>query len=260
MFPVTTIRSRLGPLFASWLESRAQASIREKPALWDWLEWYKERTSSTGCSYGDYLALYNYVRIHKPREVLECGTGLSTVVLAYALMENEREHGLSWRLTSLEENREYYELARKSLPEELAGDSRVRLVLSDIVEDSYELFRGVRYKDVPQAPYDFVFVDGPRKLADPEEKPLTFDFDFIRVVLASDRPVGAMIDTRTSTAYVCSLLFPTHFRYDYVRKLGVVLPATRRDIGDTKSVVARAMARHAFRRPPLRQIINASYQ
>lgn len=256
---LTAIRARVGPRFASWLEARAQKQIERHATLVDWLGRYKKRSSSTGCSYSDYLALYTYVRTYKPQEVLECGTGFSTLVLAYALMENERDYGLPWRLTSLEENPEYYELARKSLPAELVADPRIQLLLSGVVEDTYELFRGVRYKDTPEAQYDFVFVDGPHYLTDPSKKPLAFDLDFINIVQRSTIPVGAIVDTRTSTEFVFSLVFPEHFRYDHVRKLGIVRPVMPADMADTRAIVSRAMHRRAFKKPSLWQTIFAQY-
>ena len=48
-------------------------------------------TAVTGASYSDYLTLYEQVKSFKPKEILECGTGITTVVLAQALLENARE-------------------------------------------------------------------------------------------------------------------------------------------------------------------------
>src|SRR3546814_15369311 len=64
-------------------------------------------------SYSDYLTLYEQVRAHRPREILECGTGISTVVLAQALRENAAEIGQApGRVTSMEDDPDWQD--RKS--------------------------------------------------------------------------------------------------------------------------------------------------
>ena len=197
---------------------------------------------------------------HKPQAVLECGTGFSTVVIAQALRENEEEFGIhNWRLVSMEENTHYHEAAVKSLPLPLKNDARLEIVLSEAVEDTYEFFRGVRYREVPKGMYDFVFVDGPDLMVSPANQPLTFNYDFVKLVSESDHPIGALIDTRVSTCFVYSLLFPEKFRYDYLRKVGIVEPVTKKDLADAKKIVARAMARREFSRPPIWQLIQGGY-
>ncbi len=46
------------------------------------------QTISSGASAIRYKALYEYVKKHKPKEILECGSGVTTVVLAQAIKEN----------------------------------------------------------------------------------------------------------------------------------------------------------------------------
>lgn len=254
-----SIRHSLGSFIRRYIEDRAERIIKSRPLLKKYLEDYARTSSSTGCGYSDYLLLYNWIRDHKPQEVLECGTGFSTVVLAAALKENEKEYGIPWRLVSMEENKEYYDMACRSFPQELKNDSRVEIILSPAVEDTYEFFRGVRYKDIPKRSYDFIFVDGPNFMTDPKKHPLTFNFDLVDIVRQSEKPVSAIIDTRTSTCFVYSLLFPEKFRYDYLRKVGVVYFVTKNDLADARKIVANAMSRHAFRRPPLGALLRGRY-
>lgn len=177
--------------------------------------------------------------------------------MAHALKENEKEYGIRGRVTSMEESEEYYQTAVKLLPESIKDYAEI--VLSPALEDTYEFFRGVRYRDIPDRPYDFVFVDGPSYLTDPGGDILAFDFDLISVVKKSGKPVSALIDTRTSTCFVYSLLFGDKFKYDYIRKVGIVEPCTKSDLLSAKAIVARAMKKHAFRRPSLLKCIRASY-
>lgn len=131
--------------------------------------------------------------------------------------------------------------------------------MSPAIEDTYEFFRGVRYKEIPKRAYDFVFVDGPDLMLNPARKPLAFDYDFVHLVRESDHPISAFVDTRVSTCFVYSLLFPGKFRYDYLRRVGIVAPVTRADLADSRNIVSRAMDNHGFRRPPLVSLITGRY-
>lgn len=188
---------------------------------------YLQKTGSTGCDTSDYYCLYQYIREKKPIEVLELGTGASTVVIAHALFENHKEGGLQGRVTSLEDIPKYYEMAKSLFPEKY--NVYADLVHSESIVDFHEMFRGVRYKNVPERQYDFVFIDGPNyTLSDGE---ITFDLDFIHIVKKSDKPVTAFIDKRFTTCYVLEQVFgEEHFSFDYLNGLGKVSSVTKKDI------------------------------
>lgn len=230
------------------VERQAEKTIKGLP-LWPLLKTYLDRSASTGCSFSDYLVLYNYVREHKPREVLECGTGASSVVLAHALFENHRQYGIKGRVASMEEHRRYHETAVTLFPVELREYAEI--FLSPAVEVTRDFFRGARYKEVPKRQYDFVFVDGPDFMTNPKFSPMAFDYDLVDVIAQSDTPVSAIVDTRTSTCFVYHLLFGDKFRYDYIRKLGFLEPCTKQDLLSARQIVDRAMRKHAFPRPRL---------
>lgn len=221
---------------------------------------YLERTDSSGCQFVDYDALYRRIRAQKPREVLECGTGCSTLVIAHALKENQLRDGVAGRLTSMEDVDHWYEMARKLLPDELRD--WVDLRLSPKIEDAYTIFRGVRYAELPERPYDFVFTDGPGTTA-PSDGARSFDFDYLHVVRRSDSPVSGIVDGRLTTCYVLQKVFgPERFRFDVYRNLGFVGPCTKYDLGaltrsssEALSHSLRALRRTRFhlemeRRPP----------
>lgn len=209
---------------AKW---RARQALRANSPLWHALQEYIQKTKSTGCNYTDYWHLYRYVRIHKPVEILECGTGVSTVVIAFALMENEREREetITGRVTSMEEHENWLGMSRSLLPPEL--HKYVDFHLSPIIEDYFSVFRGVRYRDLPPRDYDFVFVDGPTYVA-PSDSAKTFNFDLIHILRHADKPVAALVDKRVSTCYVLQqLLGQERVRYSPVVHLGFVQPSTR---------------------------------
>lgn len=128
----------------------------------------------------------------------------------------------------MEEIEKWYEMAAELMPENLKD--YVDLVLSPRVEDCYSIFRGVRYKDVPDRPYDFVFVDGPNFEA-PSDGHKTFDIDLIDVVKKSSKPVYAIVDNRLATCFVFQKVFGLEkAKYPAHTRLGFIGPCTKDDL------------------------------
>jgi len=243
------IRHSIPRWYSKVLEEGAKKYILGKRELWKDLDNYLKQSPSTGASFGDYKVLYDEIRKRKPKEVLECGTGVTTIIIAHALKKNEQETGVRGRVTSMEDIEKYYDAAKQLIPKHL--EIYVDLVLSPSVEDTHYFFRGIRYEEVPNRQYEFVFVDGPDTIPT-KDNMLTCNFDYIHVVKNSSVPVFGMIDTRTSTCYVYSQIFgKKKFMYDYVRKIGFVGPCTKSDVGDALAIVHSLMKRHGFRRPSI---------
>lgn len=239
----TELRSRFITRRLNATRAAAKRRLMDNGPLWTTLQDYLARSNSTGGEFSDYMALYDHVRQHRPREILECGTGVSTIVMAFALRENEREHGVKGRIASMEDKEKWFRIAEDLLPPDLAP--YVDLVLSPRVEDGWYIFRGIRYESVPDRKYDFVFVDGPDFDSLTDGK-LTFDFDLIRVVERSDHPVYAIVDDRLSTSFVYQKVFgPDKARYRTTHRLCFVGPVTRHDLRGMDS--QKACFLHGFR-------------
>jgi hypothetical protein len=219
-------------------ERRARGRLKSEAALWAALQSFIRGTQSTGCGYIDYAELYAAIRRCKPREVLECGSGVSTLVIAHALEQNEAETGLRGRVTSMDEHQGWSDQAAGLLPPVYSPFVDFRV--SPTVEDTYSLFRGVRYRDVPDRDYAFVFIDGP-SYKSPVDGTLTFDYDFLHVLKNSKGNVQALIDKRVSTCFVLQqLLGSDKVKYSPVRGLGFVAPCGATDLGDlTKDLSSR---------------------
>ena len=157
------------------LEFTSRWRLKKNKILWAGLQDYLAKTKSTGCGYIDYWYLYKYVRENRPIEILECGTGVTTLIMATALMELEAEGQTIGRITSMDSHQEYLEMSKDLLPEPLK--KYVDFSCSAVKEDSFSIFRGVRYENIPNREYDFVFVDGP-DYKSPSDGMLTFDFAF----------------------------------------------------------------------------------
>ncbi len=198
------IIKKLGRIFRKIINIYAKKRLQKMP-IWDVLQTYSGKTHFPGKHFYKYLKLYTYVKKHKPLAILECGTGISSIVMAHALMENELKTGKTGTIKSMEENPgEYLEKARSIVPENLK--KYLEIVQSPKVEDNIYYFTGVRYNEVPKMDYDFVFIDGPTTKSIHDGREL-FDFDFIRLVLNSNKPISALVDNRRSSCLVYRQLF-----------------------------------------------------
>lgn len=101
-------------------QNRMRATLQnQKPALFDLITEMRKQRNSTGCSYGDYYELYKKVRILKPSFILECGSGISTCTITYAVKENSEESNQTTIFISMEENPFYHDQAKKVFPASL---------------------------------------------------------------------------------------------------------------------------------------------
>ena len=231
-------RRRVLEYFAEW-------KIRKNKVLWGSLQEYLKKTKSTGCGYIDYWYLYDYVRKNKPVEILECGTGVTTLIMATALLELEGEGHKVGRITSMDSHREYLDMSRDLLPEPLK--KYVDFHCSDLMEDFFSIYRGIRYKDIPNREYDFVFIDGPDYKSSLDDM-LTFDFDFLYLLQKTEHPIAGMVDKRVSTCYVMQQLLGTdRVKYDPVAHLGFIKPSTKNHLLPIDTVTPSLTFSDSFR-------------
>ncbi len=230
-------------------DARARALLAKNHDLTRDLDAYLLKSKSTSCSYVDFAQLYETITRINPEYVLELGTGVSTIVIAHALIKNG--HG---KVVSMEDDEHYFKHAVEILPPHLA--SIVEIKFSRTVEKTYGFLRGSAYEQIPDHPYGFVFVDGPRHLTDPNGD-LAFNFDLIDVIRKADSPLWAQIDARHSTCFIYHMLLGKKMRFDYVRNLGLVGPVSKDDLQNSKDLVRTAYRNHAIPRPPLFQYVRS---
>ena len=102
--------------------------------------------------------LGDFIAAHRPARSLELGSGLSTIVLGYAIKE------AGGRLDSLENEKKHAEQARGWVAEHALDD--VATIHDAPIRNALVHWDGMAYpwydlSVVPPGPYDFVFVDGP---------------------------------------------------------------------------------------------------
>ena len=102
--------------------------------------------------------LYERVRDQRPQLVLECGSGLSTVLMAYGL----RNGGGEGRIIALEHLEKYADTTRRMLDDHgLTDYAEVRLAPLIDVELDGESWPWYDRSQLPTQPIDLLFVDGP---------------------------------------------------------------------------------------------------
>lgn len=221
-------RRRRATVLARRASADAARKLKAHAELWQILEEYRGRSNSTGCSFTDYWQLYSLVRKMRPAEILECGTGVSTVVMAAALRDNEREYGTPGRIASMEDCTHWFEHAKDIFPREL--EPYVDIVFSPQTKYRERFFCGVGYESIPRRRYELVFIDGPD---DPRSSAgaLTVDLDFIRLLRTSAHPVLGVIDGRLATCLAYqALLGLDKVRFEPVLGLTFVGPCSRKDL------------------------------
>jgi hypothetical protein len=212
--------------YARRLNRKNSINNLKNAGIYDQIKLYLSKTSSTGISWSDFWVLYNFVRLNKPKSVLECGPGASTLVISLALEENEKD-GYPGSIIAMEEMEKYLELSIKLLPKNL--HRYVKFILSPRIDDYYEIFRGVRYRDIPNEDFDFVFIDGPEHISISDNQ-FCFDFDFLYVLKNNNRPLQGIIDYRLSTGFVLQTILGLDIvQYDIIKEIGIIKPCSIND-------------------------------
>ncbi|HYF04662.1 MAG TPA: hypothetical protein VEA59_00670 [Patescibacteria group bacterium] len=253
-----SLKHKLAKVLAGYIEGRAKLFFERKPELWREITEYRSKSNSTGAQYSDFEVLYKWVRKHKPKEVLECGTGLTTMIMAFALKENEKDSGIVGRITSMEEYENYYTDAVNLMPKDL--NKYVDIRLSPVVEECYQFVKGVRYTDVPDRDYELVFIDGPSFHTNPKmTDKYAFEMDYLWLLKDSQRKIPAIIDTRTAACFIYNLFLNNKFKFDRLRRIGVIYPASKDDIRTVNAIVHNAISRGDFKRTSLIDTLSGEY-
>lgn len=103
----------------------------------------------------------------------------------------------------MEERFRWYEIADKLLPDRYRDCTELCVIPT--IEDNIFLSRGMRYRNVPERPYEFVVVDSPAYDSQ-LDRSKTCNLDFLHLVRQSDQPISGLIDMRVSTVFVCQCL------------------------------------------------------
>jgi len=246
-----SLKSELGKVRTSAL---IRNYIGKHRPLREAIEYANNVSKSQGVWLGTYVALYEIVRRERPKYVLECGTGKSTLVIAQAMADFcEDIHGPDMKLVSMEQDKEWYDHTLSTIPARIRRFVEIHLSPAEIYE--YAFVKGTVYKEIPDYPYEFVFVDGPdypgksmsvghseQRIAGVQSRgKLLPNLDFVRLVQRSTHPLQAIVDKRIPTVLAYFLIFGRK-RVKFFPlwgNLGTVDKVTSQDLGldDRKSMV-----------------------
>ncbi len=197
--------------------------------------------------YSDALFLYDQTLRIKPRHILECGAGVSSLVFSYAMEKLYQSCDHQGQITSLDESAQYLdELVKPIIPEILL--SRINFIPSDVDIKIYQNIQtgysapGIFYTATSQASYDLIYVDGPQVrtgLFDGLEftgeyaelpvglKQKPFDADCLNVLISATEKVHIVIDQRIDTRWKLMSLLDKPFQHSYsfsARKTAMFVP------------------------------------
>ena len=267
-FAVTArAREGLSPKMYWWNFRRrlsAQAAQRnsarflmERPELRSLIQRMRKTSDSHGVSDTDFVALYLAVRKLKPKVVLECGTGMSTHIIAQAMLDEFGPNIENLRLVSMEHIKKWRDHNDSLLPARFRDF--VEIVHSPAVTYFHSIFRGSAYEQIPDHPYEFVFIDGPAALDEDGSLTVGLDFvcnmDFVRLILHSENPVWGIVDGRKLTVLAYHFLFGPNKVVHYPGwNLSVIRGVTKEDILKEDEMVIgdslfRKVVQHSFGRP-----------
>ena len=165
---------------------------------------YSQVSDTTGTKYP---TLYQAVKIifkHKPRYILESGTGTSTLIFAEAVsLLQEKDKKYECLIVSMESVPEWYDIANANLPERYNGN--VEIILGERKLFQYSMFRGYIHSNIPKYNYDLVFVDGPN-YNDEHGSSSCMDGVYARLI-SNVKNIWCVVDTRVSTVFVMQKIF-----------------------------------------------------
>lgn len=107
----------------------------------------------------DLMTLHKYVRLKKPRKIVEYGSGYSTVTIAHALSLNMKENNSPIRFVAIEGNKQWCASSKSRFPVELK-----KLVEIKYSPASLQVYQGQichMHDYLPNFSPDFILLDGP---------------------------------------------------------------------------------------------------
>ena len=211
------VRKKIERSVRTALNAWARRKLSREGNLLSYIERYIDTTHWTSRYYYKWWRIFSYVRTEKPVQILELGSGISSLIMTLALQMNEAEGHPKGAITSLEENSgEYFENLLESIPADLR--TYITFVHSRKIEKTWGMFHGVCYEHVPDKAYDFIFIDGPTTTLGSGDH--GFDGDVLNILASTDQELTVMIDNRKSTCAVLRILFGMKIQFHRFGNIG----------------------------------------
>ena len=171
--------------------------ISKLPELEEKLRVYRENSKTTGTQWITLLFAVNDIFKYRPTNILESGTGSSTLVLAEAVRRIQKyDSTYQAKITSMESQKQWYQIAKDALP--LEYSDIVQIVYGPRERFELSLFRGYAHQNIPDRPYDYFLLDGP---SFEDDCGTSFCADVLFIAQQSfKKTLRGTIDGRTSSA------------------------------------------------------------
>jgi hypothetical protein len=114
--------------------------------------------------------IYQTIILNKRTTVLEFGTGISTLVMARALLENKKKFGpkkpferceFPFQLLTVDNQKKFIKISKSRISKTLKKDNNVKFFYSDVRVTMYGGNFATEYEKLPQVNPDFIYLDGP---------------------------------------------------------------------------------------------------
>lgn len=153
----TAVKTQLVNLVRPFMMYRSRRALQARGYL-DFLA--RRGPDAMAADTADLWYLYRLVRRKKPKTIIELGSGCSTVIFAQALFDNVKEsEDQRGFLYSLDAEERWKNVTESSMPEELKDFCEIRHVaIETLCHKGRTVFR---HQNVPQAPIDMIYLDGP---------------------------------------------------------------------------------------------------
>jgi len=174
------------------------------PHIIDELDEYSKKSDTTGTQWITLWYAVSGILRHKPKFILESGTGSSTIVLAATVQRLMKEDpSYKGKIISMESYKEWYDVATNNLPNKY--QEVVEIVYGPSEEYSFGMFRGIIHGNIPKHDYSFVFLDGPSFI---DAKGMAFCADVFKIMeFTNAKVIHGVIDARRSSAFVIQTMF-----------------------------------------------------
>jgi len=107
--------------------------------------------------YLDLNNLVNQINNHRPKCILELGTGYSTYAMIFALNKLEEETGHKFEFYAVDQNEWYLNKLKSFIPEHLS--KKINFVYRPLYVENYQDTLMSFFKDLPDKKYDFIYED-----------------------------------------------------------------------------------------------------
>ncbi|NNE87315.1 MAG: hypothetical protein HKN27_04505 [Silicimonas sp.] len=239
------MNKQLFSVYKRWCKHRLNKAL---PGIVDELAGYAQQSDTTGTKWTTLWWAVHTILTYKPKVILECGTGASTIVFAAAIQKlHAQDATYQGRIISMESVAAWRDIAVSNLPEKYKED--VEIILGEREPYQIAFFRGYCHSNIPQLDYEFVFLDGPNY---DDDRGTSFCGDILKVLEWSERRfIRAVVDTRVSSVFVLQTLFGTRAvrYYPFIKTCALRLPKRKL----TEKITTRDFSSNLFGRIRLKK-------